>query len=160
MPRNRLGPTAVRVDSQDSEGRSTLRIINRSAAMVQEAPLKIFARRVVSYFYFFRTPRARAENEANQQCRFKSSQWCIDPLGTDSCRGTLPMELPMSNGSMRHREPKSELDDTRDFLQGASCTIAAGSQDHEFSIKNSIFRPVLVLFRRSTYSREGTTRVP
>jgi hypothetical protein len=35
------------------------------------------------------------------------------------------MELPMSNGSMRHREPKSEIDDTRDFLQGASCTIAA-----------------------------------
>jgi hypothetical protein len=31
------------------------------AAMVQEAPLKIYARGVVSYFYFFsRTPRARA----------------------------------------------------------------------------------------------------
>jgi hypothetical protein len=30
------------------------------AAMVQEAPLKIYARGVVSYFYFFRAPRARA----------------------------------------------------------------------------------------------------
>jgi hypothetical protein len=37
------------------------------------------------------------------------------------------MEPPMSNGSMQHREPnKSETYDTRDFLQGASCTIAAG----------------------------------
>ena len=62
-PRNRLGPTAVRVDSQDSGGQSTLRITNR---------------------------------------------------------------------------------------------LAAGSQNHEFSIKNSTFRPVSVLFRRSTYSREGT----
>jgi hypothetical protein len=31
-----------------------------SAAMVQEAPLKIYARGVVSYFYFSRAPRARA----------------------------------------------------------------------------------------------------
>jgi hypothetical protein len=30
------------------------------AAMVQEAPLKIYARGVVSYFYFSRAPRARA----------------------------------------------------------------------------------------------------
>jgi hypothetical protein len=36
------------------------------AAMVQEAPLKIYARGVVSYFYFFRAPRARAENQGNQ----------------------------------------------------------------------------------------------
>ena len=28
----------------------------------------------------------------------------MDPLGTDSCRGTVPMEPPMSNGSMPHRE--------------------------------------------------------
>jgi hypothetical protein len=28
--------------------------------MVQEAPLKIYARGVVSYFYFSRAPRARA----------------------------------------------------------------------------------------------------
>jgi hypothetical protein len=34
------------------------------AAMVQEAPLKIYARGVVSYFYFPRAPRARAENQA------------------------------------------------------------------------------------------------
>jgi hypothetical protein len=39
--------------------------------MVQEAPLKIYARGVVSYFYFSRAPRARAENKANQQYHFK-----------------------------------------------------------------------------------------
>jgi hypothetical protein len=49
----------------------------------------------------------------------------MDPLGTDFCRGIVPMEPPMSNGSMQHREPKSEIDDTRMILQGASCTIAA-----------------------------------
>ena len=49
----------------------------------------------------------------------------MDPLGTDSCRGTVSMELPMSNGSMRHREPESEIDDMGHFLQGALCTIAA-----------------------------------
>ena len=49
----------------------------------------------------------------------------MDPLDTDSCRGTVPMEPPMSNSSMRHREPKSEIDDTSHVLQGASCTIAA-----------------------------------
>jgi hypothetical protein len=72
-----------------------------------------------------RRARARAVNKVNQQCHFKSSRRRIDPLGLDSCRGTVPMELPMSNGSMRHREPKSEIDDTRMILQGASCTIAA-----------------------------------
>ena len=84
--------------------------------MVQEAPLKIYARGVVSYFYFSRAPRGRAENLANQQCHFKSSRCRIDPLGTDSCRGTVPMEPPISNGSMRHREPKSEIDDTGQIL--------------------------------------------
>jgi hypothetical protein len=97
------------------------------AAMVHEAPLKIYARGVVSYFYFSRAPRARAENQANQQCHFKSSRWRMDPLGTDSCRGTVPMEPPMSNGSnlgiqrsMRHREPKSEIDDPGHSMRGAS----------------------------------------
>jgi hypothetical protein len=28
---------------------------------------------------------------------------------------------------MRHREPKSEIDDTGQILQGASCTIAAAA---------------------------------
>jgi hypothetical protein len=40
----------------------------------------------------------------------------MDPLGTDSCRVTVPMELPVPNGSMQHREPKSEIDDTGHFL--------------------------------------------
>ena len=34
------------------------------------------------------------------------------------------MELPVPNSSMQHREPKSEIDDTGQILQGASCTIA------------------------------------
>ena len=49
----------------------------------------------------------------------------MDPLGTDSRRGIVPMEPPMSDGSMHHREPKSETYDTGHFLQAASCTIAA-----------------------------------
>ena len=46
-------------------------------------------------------------------------------IDTDSCREKAPTELPVPNGSMQHREPKSEIDDTRMILQGASCTIAA-----------------------------------
>ena len=50
----------------------------------------------------------------------------MEQLGTDSCSGSVPMEQsPMPNCSMHHREPKSEIDDTGQFLQGASCTIAA-----------------------------------
>jgi hypothetical protein len=49
----------------------------------------------------------------------------MDPLGTDSCRGTVPMEPPMSNGSMGHQNPNLDFDDTGHFLQGALCTIAA-----------------------------------
>jgi hypothetical protein len=54
----------------------------------------------------------------------------MEQLGTDSCRGTVPMEPPMPtcNFSMHHREPKSEIDDTGQFLQGASCTIAAAAR--------------------------------
>jgi hypothetical protein len=90
--------------------------------MVQEAPLKIYVRGVVSYFYF---SRARAENKANQQCHFKSSRCPMEQLGTDSCRGTVPMEPPMPNCSMGHQNPDLDFDDTRMILQGASCTIAA-----------------------------------
>ena len=45
-------------------------------------------------------------NKANQQCHFKSSRYGMGLSGTDSCRGTVPMEPPMStcNSSMRHRE--------------------------------------------------------
>jgi hypothetical protein len=49
----------------------------------------------------------------------------MDPLGTDSCHGAVPMEPPMSNGSMRHQNPDLDFDDTRTILHGASCTIAA-----------------------------------
>jgi hypothetical protein len=58
----------------------------------------------------------KAENKANQQCHFKSSRWRIELLDTDSCRGTVPMEPPTSNSSMRHWELKSEIDDTRIIL--------------------------------------------
>jgi hypothetical protein len=37
----------------------------------------------------------------------------MNPLGTDSCRGTVHMELPVPNESMHHREPKREIDVTR-----------------------------------------------
>jgi hypothetical protein len=96
-------------------------------AMVHKAPLKIYARGVVSYFYFSRAPRARAraENQANQQCHFKSSRCRIDPLGTDSCRGTVPLETPMSNAYMRPQETTREIDDTGHLLLGALYTIAA-----------------------------------
>jgi hypothetical protein len=50
----------------------------------------------------------------------------MEQLDTDSCRGTVPMEPPMPNCSMRHRETKSEIDDPGHSLHGASCTIAAG----------------------------------
>jgi hypothetical protein len=94
-------------------------------AMVHKALLKIYARGVVSYFYFSRAPRARAENKANQQCHFKSSRCRMDPLGTDSCRGTGPMGPPMSKGSMRHQNPDLDFDDPGPCLQGALCTITA-----------------------------------
>ena len=79
----------------------------------------------ITDIFIFSACRARAESQANQQRHFKSSRWCIELLDTDSCRGTVPMEPPMSNSSMHHREPKSEIDDTGQILQGASCTIAA-----------------------------------
>jgi hypothetical protein len=39
--------------------------MHQHAAMVQEAPLKIYARGVVSYFYFFRAPRALKIRQIN-----------------------------------------------------------------------------------------------
>jgi hypothetical protein len=67
------------------------------------SPLKnIRARGLIIFLCFPRAACARAENQAKQQCHFKRSRWCMDPLGTDSCRGTVPMEPPMSNESMHH----------------------------------------------------------
>jgi hypothetical protein len=48
----------------------------------------------------------------------------MELLDTDSCRGTVPMEPPMSNSSMRYRELLNFFDDTRMILHGASCIIA------------------------------------
>ena len=62
----------------------------------------------------------------------------------DSCRGTVPMEPPMSNGSMHHREPESEIDDTGHFLQRASYTIAAIRYDaRRAAIKKLFFSRML-----------------
>jgi hypothetical protein len=56
------------------------------------SPLKnIRARGRIIFLIFPRAAPARAENLANQQFHFKSSRWRMDPLGTDSCRGTVPM---------------------------------------------------------------------
>ena len=49
--------------------------------------------------------RAAQVSETNQHCHFKSSRFCIEPLGTDSCRATVSVELLAPNGSMQHREP-------------------------------------------------------
>jgi hypothetical protein len=95
------------------------------SAIIHKASLKIYARGVVSYFYFSRAPRARAENKTNQQCHFKSSRCRMELLNTDSCRETVPMEPPMSNSSMRHQNPVGDFDNTGQILQGALCTIAA-----------------------------------
>ena len=88
------------------------------AAMVQEAPLKIYAREGSYHIFIFPARRARAENKANQQCHFKSSRCRMELLDTDSCRGTVPMETPMSNSSMRHQNPDLDFDDTGHFLAG------------------------------------------
>jgi hypothetical protein len=51
----------------------------------------------------------------------------MELLDTDSSRGTVPMEPPMSNSSMRHQNPDVDFDDTGHILQGALCTIAAST---------------------------------
>jgi hypothetical protein len=45
--------------------------------------------------------------KTNLQNTFLLAESTKATVGTDSCRGTVPMEPPMSinNGSMRHREP-------------------------------------------------------
>jgi hypothetical protein len=58
----------------------------------------------------------------------------MDPLGTDSCRRTVLMELPVPNGSIQHREPKSKIDDTSMIMQGASRTIVAGAHAGDTSM--------------------------
>jgi hypothetical protein len=40
----------------------------------------------------------------------------MEQLDTDSCRGTVPMEPPMPNCSMRHQNPDLDFDDTRMIL--------------------------------------------
>jgi hypothetical protein len=99
--------------------------------MVQEASLKIYARGVVlsrkCHILIFpraacaRTLKIRQTNSAT--LKVPDGSWIR--LGTYSCCETVPMELPVPNGSMHHRESKSEIDDTRHILQGTSCTIAA-----------------------------------
>ena len=106
---------------------SPCRIVNFSlvAAYGTRGPHKNIRARGRIIFLFSHAPRARAGNQANQQCQFKSSRYCIELLDTDSCRGTVPMEPPMSNSSMHHTDPDLDFDDMRVIVQGASCTIAA-----------------------------------
>jgi hypothetical protein len=86
--------------------------------MVHKALLKIYARGVVSYFYFFRVQRALRIRQINSAIlKVPDGAWSC--LGTDSCRGTVPMEPPMSNSSMRHQNPNLDFDDMGHFLQGA-----------------------------------------
>ena len=90
------------------------------------SPLKnIRARGRIIFLFFPRAACARAENKTNQQCHLKNSRCRMELLDTDSCRGTVPMEPPMSNSPMRHQNPVGDFDDTGQILYGASCTIAA-----------------------------------
>jgi hypothetical protein len=100
-----------------------------AAAIWYIKPPSKYTREGSCHIFIFPARRARAENKANQQCHFKSSRCPMDPLGTDSCRGTVPMEPPMSNSSMRHQNPDLDFDDTGHFLQGALCIIAARRTD-------------------------------
>ena len=59
----------------------------------------------------------------------------MEQLDTDSCRGTVPMEPPMPNCSMRHQNPVGDFDDTGHFLQGALCTIAARSIKFDYFLR-------------------------
>jgi hypothetical protein len=74
--------------------------------MIQEAPIKMYVRGVVSYFYFSRAPGARAE--------IRQINSAILKVGT--------MELPVPNSSMQHPDPNLDFDDTRMILHGASYT--------------------------------------
>jgi hypothetical protein len=58
----------------------------------------------------------------------------MDPLDMDSCRGTVPMEPPMSTGSMGYQNPDLDFDDTGHFLQGALYIIAAHATESEIRL--------------------------
>jgi hypothetical protein len=81
--------------------------------MVQEAHLKIYARGVVSYFYFFRAPPLRALKirQINSAIsKVPDGAWWSCLLDTDSWRGTVRMEPPMSiNNSSMHTPSKSRF---------------------------------------------------
>jgi hypothetical protein len=68
--------------------------------------IQLHARPRIIFLFFPRTAdRARAARVRAPSSDLR--QTCIELLDTDSCRGTVPMEPPMSNSSMRHREPIS-----------------------------------------------------
>jgi hypothetical protein len=81
-----------------------------------KSPLKnIRASGRIIFLFFPRAARALKIGQINSAIS-KSSRWRMELLDTDSCRGTVPMEPPMSNSSMRHQNPDLDFDDTRDFL--------------------------------------------
>jgi hypothetical protein len=46
---------------------------------------------------------------------------CIELLGTECCRETVPMERPVPNSSMQHPDPDLDFDDMRMCLTGGWC---------------------------------------
>ena len=103
------------------------------AAIVQEAPClkNMRARGRIIFLFFPRAARARALKirQINSAILKVPDAPRMELLDTDSCRGTVPMEPPMSNSSMGHQNPDLDFDDTRMILYGASCTIAARARE-------------------------------
>jgi hypothetical protein len=82
--------------------------VTQHAAMVNKAPLKIYARGVVSYFYFSRAPRTRARRKSGKlKVPFQKFPMVHGSVG----HGFLPWNSShgtsdVYNGFNRHREPK------------------------------------------------------
>jgi hypothetical protein len=81
----------------------------------------------------------------------------MELLDTDSCRGTIPMDPPMSNSSMSHQDPDLDFDDTRIILQGASCTIAARSQRPTLHPQTALHMPSIALRDRAGADHESSS---
>jgi hypothetical protein len=83
----------------------------------------------------------------------------MGPLGTNSCRGTVSMKLPVPNRSMRHRDSKSKIDDTGHFLQGASWTIASRAGPRAAGgAGRGLYRPLLAAITPASYAMRWMAR--
>jgi hypothetical protein len=75
--------------------------------------------RTSSYHIFlFYAPRERAL-KIRPINSAKRSRWCMDLFGTDSCRGTVPMAPPRSNGPLRNADSYLDFDDILKYLKYA-----------------------------------------